>query len=273
MRGLHNGLVTTDSRERLFRGLLVLLIASGTFFGLGSFLLPTQFAQATGFVGKDAFVYRIAGAATFAYAVGFAAGFRSGWTALRIPIAGTAVFNVASIAACLVAISSGGAQPVVYLILLASVVFTVATGYFLASPPVSMEADPRAGEGPRDLAPWVTALFAIGTLAAAFFGLAALIPAGAFGQAMGYSGTDDFVYRQAGAATLGAAAGGVLVLMSRRWESARIPTRMAVTFNAMSAVAAILDIANGGQPIAWLILVAASVVTVGAAVAILREGR
>ena len=171
------------------------------------------------------------------------------------------------------AIIGGGAQPIVYLILLASVVFTVATGYFLARPPVFAEADPRAGDDSHGLAPWVTTLFAVGTLAAAFFGLAALIPAGAFGYAMGYSGTDDFVYRQAGAATLGAAVGGVLVLMSRRWESARIPTRMAVTFNAMSAVAAILEIANGGQPIAWLILVAAGVVTVGASVAILREGR
>jgi hypothetical protein len=265
--------VTTDTRERLFRGLLVLLIASGVFFGLGAFLVPTQFAEATGFAGRDVFVYRIAGAATFAYAVGFAAGFRSGWTALRIPIAGTAVFNVASIAACIVAISGGGAQPVVYLILMASVIFTAATGYFLARPPVSLESDPRAGGGPPDLAPWVVALFAVGVLAATFFGLAALIPAGAFGHALGYSGTDDFVYRQAGAATLGAAVGGVLVVISRRWESARIPTRMAVTFNAMSAVAAILEIANGGEPIAWLILVAAGVVTVGASVAIVREGR
>ena len=257
----------------LFRGLLLLLIASGAFFGLGSFVLPTQFAQATGFAGRDVFVYRLAGAATFAYAVGFAAGFRSGWAALRIPIAGTAVFNIGSIGACLVAIIGGGAQPIVFLILLASVVFTAATGYFLARPPVFIEDDPRPGDDSHSLAPWVTTLFAVGILAAAFFGLAALIPAGAFGYAMGYSGTDDFVYRQAGAATLGAAVGGVLVLMSRRWESARIPTRMAVTFNAMSAVAAILEIANGGQPIAWLILVAAGVVTVGASVAILREGR
>jgi hypothetical protein len=113
----------------------------------------------------------------------------------------------------------------------------------------------------------------VGTLAAAFFGLAALIPAGAFGQAMGYSGTDDFVYRQAGAATLGAAVGGVLVVMSRRWELARIPTRMALTFNALSAVAAILEIAHGGQPIAWLILIAATVVAFGASAAIQREGR
>jgi hypothetical protein len=48
---------------------------------------------------------------------------------------------------------------------------------------------------------------------------------------------------------------------------------MALTFNGLSVVAALLEIAAGGQPIAWLILDAAGVVTVGMAVALLRQGR
>lgn len=261
-----------DPRDRYFRGLLLLLIAAGGFFGLAPLVLPTQFADLSGFSGQDLFMYRVAGAATFGYAVGLAAGFRSDWSVLRIPIAATFVFNAASIAACAVAIASGGAQPVVYLILAASLLFTAATGYFLARPPISVY-DHAGGDRSPDLAPWITALFAIGTAAALFFGLAALIPAGDFGSALGYSGTDDFVYRQGGAATLGAGVGGVMVLMSRRWESARIPAQMALTFNGLSVVAAVLEITSGGQPIAWLILGAAGLVSIGSAAAIARKGR
>ncbi len=254
---------------QMFRNLLLLLIAAGGFFGLAPLVLPTQFADISGFSGNDVFMYRLAGAATFGYAVGLAAGYRAGWTALRIPIAATFVFNAASIVACGVAILGGGAQPVVYLILAASLLFTAATGYFLANPPIL----PIVTESDASLAPWVTALFAVGTLAALFFGLAALIPAGDFGSFLGYSGLDDFVYRQGGAATLGAGVGGAMVLMSRRWESARIPAQMALTFNGLSVVAAIIEITSGGQPIAWLILVAAGLVTVGSAAAIARGGR
>lgn len=263
----------TDPRDRWFRGLLVLLIAAGGFFGLAPLLLPVQFAQMSGFAGKDLFMYRVAGAATIGYSVGLAAGFRSGWSALRIPITATFVFNAASIVACLVAIVGGNTQPVVYLILLASVLFTASTAYFLARPPTLAGTAVRLGQGPADMAAWVIGLFAIGTAAAGFFGLAALIPAGGFGHLLGYPGMDDFVYRQGGAATLGAAAGGVMVVMSGRWESARIPALMALTFNGLSAIVAILEISSGGQPIAWLILAAAGLVTIGSAIAIAGGGR
>ena len=259
-----------DARVRYFRWLLVLLIAAGGFFGLAPLVFPTQFADLTGFAGQDVFMYRIAGAATFAYAIGLAAGFRSGWSAMRIPIAATFVFNAASIVACLVAIFGGDAQPVVYLILAASILFTAATGYFLANPP-ALAGTTTAPDG--GLAPWVVGLFAIGTVAALFFGLAALIPAGAFGHLLGYPGLDDFVYRQGGAATLGAGVGGAMVLMSRTWDSARIPAQMALTFNGLSVVAALIEISGGGQPIAWVILAAAMLVTIGSAAAIARGGR
>lgn len=262
----------TASR-RLFRWLLVLLIAAGTFFGLAPFVAPGPFASATGFTGQDVFMYRLAGAATFGYAVGLALGFRAEWAVLRIPIAATAVFNAASIAACVIAISAGDPQPTVYVILAASLVFTAATLYVLARPPVGSGVTAPAAAASRDLAPWVTGLFAVGTAAAAFFGLAALVAAGDFGVAVGYSGADDFVYRQGGAATLGAAVGGFLVLRGRTWQAARLPAVMAVTFNGLSVIAAVIDLGNGGQPIAWLILGAAAVVTAGMAIALARGGR
>ena len=263
----------TETVERLFRWLLLVLIVAGTFFGIAPFVAPTQFATAAGFAGTDVFTYRIAGAATFGYAVGLAAGFRTGWSSLRIPIASTTVFNGASVAACLVTISSGGAPAIVYLILAASVVFTVGTAYFLARPPVWSNGPSRTASGRNgELAPWVTGLFVIGTLAAAFFGLAALVGAGSFGRAVGASGADDFIYRQSGAATLGAAAGGLLVILSRRWVAARLPAIMAVVFNSLSVIAAALDI-GGGRPITYVVLVAAAVATVGMLGALIRGGR
>src|SRR6266540_2251054 len=260
----------TATVERLFRWLLIILIVAGTFFGIAPFVAPAQFASAAGFAGTDVFAYRIAGAATFGYAVGLAAGFRAGWTSLRIPIASTAVFNAASVAACLVAISSGRASAVVYLILAASVVFTVGTAYFLARPPVWSNGPSRTASGRNgELAPWVTGLFAIGSVAAALFGLAALIGAGAFGRAVGASGADDFIYRQSGAATLGAAVGGLLVVQSRRWDAARLPAIMAIVFNGLSVIAAALDV-GGGRPISYVILGAAAAVTVGMLLALIR---
>jgi hypothetical protein len=126
----------------------------------------------------------------------------------------------------------------------------------------------------HSLAPWVTALFVVGTVSALFFGLAALVPAGDFGQAIGYPGMDDFIYRQGGAATLGAGVGGVLILLDRRWVTARLATIMAISFNGLSVVAVLLDIYAGtAQPIAYVILAAASLVTLGSALALVRNGR
>src|SRR5205814_6955907 len=75
--------------DRILRPLQVLLIAAGALFGLAPFLAPDTFASLTGFMGTDVFVYRLAGAATFGYGVGLAAGWRASWTELRIPIAAT----------------------------------------------------------------------------------------------------------------------------------------------------------------------------------------
>ncbi len=264
----------STSADRLFHWLLVLLITAGAFFGLAPFLAPATFASATSFSGQDVFLYRLAGASTFAYAIGLAVGFRAGWTALRIPIAATAVFNASSIGACLVAIAAGNPPLVVFVILAASIVFTAATAYYLARPPLASASGMSANASTVTLASWTKALFAIGGIAAAFFGLAALVAAGAFGKAVGYSGADDFVYRQGGAATLGAAVGGLLVLRSPHWESARLPASMAITFNGLSVIAALLDISGGGShPIAWVILGAAALVTVGMSIAVMRKGQ
>jgi len=257
--------------DRILRPLQALLIAAGAFFGLAPFLAPDTFASLTGFKGTDVFVYRLAGAATFGYGVGFAAGWRASWTELRIPIAATFVFNLSSIVACFVAILDGGTQPVVYLILVASIVFTLGTGMLLRRPPTT--TGPERPDLDHPMAQWLVGLFAIGVAAAAVFGLGPLILGGGFGTIVGATGNDHFVYRQAGAATLGAAVGGAMVLMRRRWDAARLPALMALTFNGLSVVAALLQIASGATPVAFLILGAAGLTTVGMAAALVRAGR
>jgi hypothetical protein len=258
--------------NRLFQWLLALLIAAGAFFGLAPLLLPKLFADLFGFVGSDTLMYRIAGAATFCYAVGLGLGWRASWPSLRVAIASTGVFNLGSLFACALAIAGGNAQWIVYVITAASVLFTVGCFYFVARPPTDRPAADAATD--RPIAGWITALFVIGTASALFFGIAALLLAGPFGRTLGYPGMDDFIYRQGGAATLGAGVGGVMVLLDRRWLTARIPTVMALAFNSLSVIAVLLDIAAGTvQPIAYVILGAASLVTVGTTLALSRGGR
>jgi len=256
--------------NRILRPLLYLLIVAGGFFGLGSFIAPATFASLTGFAGTDVFTYRLAGAATFAYAIGLVAGTRASWVELRIPIASTLAFNAASILACVLAILAGGAQPLVFLILLASLLFAAGTWQLLRQPP---DAGKARAELERPIAGWLAALYVIGVAAAAVFGIGPLLLGGQFGVLVGASGDDPFVYRQAGAATLGAAVGGIMVLQSRRWSATRLPTLMAVTFNGLSVIAAVIEILGGAQPVAWLILAAAGVTTVGMGLALARKGR
>ena len=258
--------------NRIFRPLLWLLILAGSFFGLASTIAPATFASLTGFAGTDLFTYRLAGAASFAYAIGLAAGSRASWAELRIPIASTLVFNAGSVLACLLAIVTGGAQPIVFVILLASVAFAAGTWQLLRQPPLDAAGKARA-ELEHPIADWLVGLYVIGVVAAAIFGLGPLLLGGQFGVLVGASGDDSFVYRQAGAATLGAAVGGILVLQSRRWSAARLPTLMAVTFNGLSVIAGIVEIIAGAQPVAWLILAAAGLTTVGMAFALARRGR
>jgi len=261
------------SSDRIFRPLLWLLIAAGAFFGLATLIAPATFASLTGFAGTDLFTYRLAGAATFAYAAGLTAGSRASWAELRIPIASTLTFNAASIFACLLAIVAGAAQLIVFVILLASIVFTYGTAQLLRQPPMVASGKARA-ELERPVAQWVYVLFAIGVAAAAVFGLGPLLLGGQFGVIVGAAGNDPFVYRQAGAATLGAAVGGFLVLRSRRWSAASIPALMAVIFNGLSVIAAIIEIVAGkAQPVAYLILAAAAFTTIGMSLALYRRGR
>jgi hypothetical protein len=259
--------VPLPDSQRLLRPLLALQAVAGSLFGLALFLVPVQFAELAGFTGANVFMMRLAGAATLGYAVGAAVGLRAGLPALRILLAATATFNAGAVLAAVVAIARGEAEPIVFVILVAATVFTACCLYFLRR---AADAEP-GGRG--ELAGWFVALLVVSTIAAAAFGLGLLLFGASFGTTFGYSGTDDFVYRQAGAATLGYATIGVLELRSRRWPELRIPILMALTFNALSVLGAAIELATGGPVQASLILATATLVSVGMAVALRTEGR
>ena len=260
------------SSRRIFRPLLWLLILACGFLGLAFTIAPATFASLAGFAGTDLFTYRLAGAALFAYAAGLTAGSQASWAELRIPIASTFAFGAAAILACLVSLVGGGAPLVVMLILALAIGFTAFAGQVLREPPIFAAGKARA-ELERPVAPWIVGLFTVGVAAAAVFGLGPWLLGGEFGRLVGASGDDPFVYRFAGAATIGAAAGGVLVLQSRRWSAARLPALMAVTFNGLSVIAAVVELIQGGAPVAYLILAAAGLTTVGMTLALYRRGR
>src|SRR5437588_12882637 len=116
----------------LERWLLVLPLAGGAFFGLFPLLVPGPFATFTGFPGNDPFIYRLAGAATFGYAVALGLGMRQGtWAAVRLIVIAVLTFNLASLYACIFELISPSSNreivPVVFFILVVSILVVAIT--------------------------------------------------------------------------------------------------------------------------------------------------
>jgi hypothetical protein len=261
---------TTD---RWLKPIVVVLAIAAGYFGLGPLLFPELGAQLSGFVGKDIFIYRLTGAASFGYTVALAFAWRDGWRGFRIPIAGMAVFAVGSIFACVLAIATGEGTWIVWLVLVASAVFLGLQSWLLTNPPAGGAG---VGTGERDVADWVIYLMAFGAIAALGTGALALLLGGAGGTLLGgYSGTDSIMYRQAGAATLGSAFGAVLGMRSRRWVEIRGALWGAFAFNGLSLVAALIELTRPGgvNLLSIAILGVSLIVTVGLAVVLRRGGR
>ena len=250
------------------RAVLVVPLLGGVVFGLAPFFAQAQFATAAGYTGNDPFIYRLAGAATFGYAVALAVGLRErAWRPLRPVVVATLVFNLVSILACLVEIFRGRAQPVVFLILTTSVFIAATTSWIL----YRRRAEPWSAT--RDIATWVVVALGLATAAATVFGVLPQF-VGVFAPLFGYSGADAFVYRQAGAATLGYAAMGLVEFRAPRWDAMRLPTVMALVFNGMSAIASAVALA-AGEPTGLVVLVGAASTAFTAAFAVIlaRRGR
>ena len=77
------------------------------------------------------------------------------------------------------------------------------------------------------------------------FGVLPLLLGGAFGAALGYPGNDSFVYRLAGAATLGYAVAFILGLRQGDWAPLRLVVIGTLTFNLASIYACVVHLITG----------------------------
>jgi hypothetical protein len=240
-----------------FRALLLVEVLAAAFFGLFPFAFPETFARVFGLPGAEPFVYRIAGAATTGYGVmAMFAFLRPRWATFRIPLIAALTFNVGAVVAALVSADTGDLSPLVGIVGLAASAFALASAYWLyrdVGPRV--EAGPQVEEGFR-----ATLLAATGV--AVLFGILPLLLTNTFVTVFGLADSDRFIYRLAGAATLGYGAAGVFQLLSGRWPEIRLQVLGAITFNALGALAAGIYLATGGRSfLGLLILVAAGFFT------------
>jgi hypothetical protein len=254
--------------SNLERVLLLLPIAGGLVFGLGPLLLGGAFGAALGFPGNDSFIYRLAGAATLGYAVALIMGLREGdWAPLRLVLIATLAFNLASIYACVVQLVAGDKNILVYLILGTSIAISAITAWSLSR---------RAG-GERPVANvsvWYIRFLILGTVLSGVFGLMPLLIPIFGAQLLGFHGTEVFLMRQAGAASLGYAVMGVFGIRSGAWTELRLPLVMALVFNGFSFVASVIALFSGEPVLITVVIGAASLfVTIVGIIAYQRSGK
>ena len=235
--------------------------------GLPLYVIPQPFARFAGFSGDDPFVYQLGGAALVGYGVATAIGARRGeWDPMRFNVLATYALSVLAFLAGFVALGSSVINGAVIVVMLWSVLVAYSTGRVVVA-----QRGVRAG--PRDVAGWVAVVLVLATISAAVFGLGPQA-ARPFAALMGYRGTDEYLYRLAGAACFGYAAMGVVELRSLHWDDLRLPNVMALVFNGLAFVAAIVEIAAAGPTVlAVLVALAAGFFTFAIVAIIARRGR
>lgn len=242
-----------SSLSSVERALLGVPLAGGVVFGILP-LIPALFATLFNFSGQDGYIYQLAGAATFGYAVVLwrAVFGTANWDEIKYAVVATLVFNLISLYACANAIFSGHPQWVVYLILGFSITITAITGK------LAMKYGLRP-MGKKDISQSVSMLLFLTTLSATFFGLSPLFTK-VFARFFGYYGTDVFIFQQAAAACFGYAVMGMLELRSKVFHELRLPLQMGFTFNAISLVVSTLQLFFGDSTLLVYIVFAATFV-------------
>ncbi len=248
--------------------LLLLPVAASAFVGLFQLLLPGLLAKLTGYSGNDVIAYWLSGAATFGYAGALSLALRQKqWSAIRLIVLAFFTFGIGSLYACAVDIIGGAAKPVVYVVLALTLVFVTITGTLLYR-------HRNDSKGSANTARWVAVFLVIATVLAAIFGLLPLLFPGSGTPLFHLKGTDVFIFRQAGAASLGYAVMGVFELRSRNWQEMRWPLVMAGIFNGLSFIASVVSLASGGPLLLSLLVMLATLgVTMAIIVALRRRGQ
>lgn len=259
---------TGTKLSSLERMLLLLPTAGGLVFGLFPLLLGGLFGAGLGFPGSDSFVYRLGGAATLGYAVALIMGLRQGdWAPLRLVVIAILTFNLASIFACVVQLMAGDTNIMVYLILGTSIAISVITLWML---------NRHAGgtQMARDVSTLYVRFLILGTVLSGAFGLLPLLIPVQGAQLLGFHGTDVFLIRQAGAASLGYAVMAYLGIRSSAWQEIRLPLIMALIFNGFSFIASAIALFSGEPVLITIVIGAASLfVTIVGYIAYQRSGK
>lgn len=258
--------IKTPSRTDQWPLLLPILADFG--LGLGCIVMGAGFGVMLGFAGNDSFMYRCAGAAAFGYPVGLVMALRQQrWSALRLPVIATLTLNVTSIFACAMEILNGNAQPIVYVVGILSVVIAAIT----ASQLKRYAGEPRPAP---DISPLLRGGLILGGVLAGVFGVLPLLIPAQFVQLFGLKGTDVFVIRQAGAASVGYGVMAFYALKWGVWRDVRISTTMALIFNGLGFVASVIAFFAGDPKFIVVLIGAASFVyTVMIAIALARDGK
>jgi hypothetical protein len=235
--------------------------------GVPMFVFPRPFAQFAGFSSDDTFIYELGGAAVLGYGVGLALGVRGRlWDPMRFVVLATYAFVAIAFLAGFVGFASNQINGVVVIVSLWAVVVAYALAQILV-------AHRGARAGPRDVAGWVGVVLALATIAAAVFGLGPQVP-GPFASLMGYKGTDEYVYRLAGAACFGYAAMGIQEVRSLHWDDMRLPSVMALVFNSLAFLASVFEVLAGrGTLLVYLVALAAGFFSLAIAAVVVRRGR
>lgn len=267
----HGKVLSKEDRTKLNtleRLLLLLPTAGGFVFGLFSLLLGGAFGAALGFPGNDSFAYRLGGAATLGYAIAFVMCLRqSDWASIRLVVIATLTFNLASIFACVVQLMAGETNTLIYLILGTSIAITAITAWLL-------NRHARAERPAADISVWYTRFLILGTVLSAVFGMMPLLIPAFGAKLLGFDGTDIFLIRQAGAASLGYAVMGIYGIRSGAWGELRLPLVMALVFNGFSFLASVVALFSGEPVLISIVIGAASLfVTIVGTLAYRRNGR
>jgi hypothetical protein len=235
--------------------------------GLPLYVFPRPLARIAGLAGDDTFIYDLGGAAILGYAVALAIGVRGGvWPPMRFVVLATYAFTALAFLAGFAALASDQINGFVVLVLLWAVIVAYALAQILV-------AHRGVRAGPRDVGGWVAVVLALATVSAAVFGLGPQLP-GPFASLMGYKGTDEYIYRLAGAACFGYAVMGIQELRSLHWDDLRLPSVMALVFNGLAFLASVFEILAGrGTLLVYLVALAAGFFTVAIAAILVRRGR
>jgi hypothetical protein len=251
----------------LERTLLLLPIVGGLVFGLLPFLLGGAFGAMFGASGNDSYIYRLAGAATFGYAVALIMGLgQSEWAPLRLVVVATLTFNLASIYACAAELIGGNTNILVYLILGTSVAISAISIWLLNRHAGASQTKP-------DVSVWYIRFVTLGAILSGIFGLIPLFFPVQPAQLLGFHATDVFLIRQAGAASLGYAVMAILGIMSGAWYEIRLALVMALVFNGFSFIASMIALFSGEPVLISIVIGAASLfVTIVGSIAYQRSG-